>query len=168
MSSRSAWSTGDSEDPLWLDATEKEAWTGLISLVLLMPGRLDAPLQPAGLTLFEYLTLSQLSEAPQRRLRMKDLAFLANGSLSRLSNVIKKFEARGWVRRYPDPQDGRSTVAALTDTGFETVAAAAPAHVRSVRQLVLDPLSPTDRRALARIAGKLRTRPTDVQADAGR
>lgn len=148
----------------WLDPAEKDAWTGLISMVLLLPGRLEAPLQhAAGLTLFEYLTLSHLSEAPERRIRMSELAFLANGSLSRLSNVVKRLEQRGCVERFPDPDDGRYTLAALTGAGHDLVVAAAPVHVRAVRELVLDPLTRTDRQALARIAAKLRTRPTDLR-----
>ncbi|MEV0056024.1 MarR family transcriptional regulator [Saccharopolyspora shandongensis] len=147
----------------WLNADEKEAWTGLVSLVLLLPGRLESPLQhEAGLTLFEYLALSHISEAPERRLRMSELAYLANGSLSRLSNVVKRFEQRGWVARSPDPDDGRYTVAALTDAGYEVVVAAAPTHVRAVRRLVLDPLTDADQQALARIAAKLRVRPVDL------
>ncbi|MEI5101780.1 MarR family transcriptional regulator [Streptomyces sp. PmtG] len=152
-----------SGESLWLTASEKDAWTGLASLVLLLPGRLESPLQrEAGLTLFEYLVLSHISETPERRLRMSELAYLANGSLSRLSNVVKRFEARGWVERYADPGDGRFTIAALTDSGYEVVVAAAPTHVRAVREMVLDPLSAADQRALARIAAKLRTRPDDL------
>ncbi|MEU3625399.1 MarR family transcriptional regulator [Amycolatopsis coloradensis] len=155
--------TPDPDDALWLTPSEKEAWTGLVSLVLLLPGRLESPLQhEAGLTLFEYLTLSHISEAPERRLRMSELAYLANGSLSRLSNVVKRFEERGWVRRSPDPADGRYTLAALTDSGYDVVVAAAPTHVRSVRELVLDPLTEDDRQALARIAARLRARPADL------
>ncbi|RCK68856.1 MarR family transcriptional regulator [Desertihabitans brevis] len=147
----------------WLDAEEKEAWTGLISLVLLLPGRLEAPLRAtSGLTLFEYMVLSQVSEAPDRRLRMSELAFLASGSLSRLSNVVTRLERRGWVRREPDPDDGRYTLAVLTDEGYDLVVAAAPDHVRTVRRLVLDPLTATERRTLARIAAKLRVRPADL------
>lgn len=140
----------------WLNADEKEAWTGLISMVLLLPGRLEAPLQQeSGLSLFDYLVLSHVSEAPDRRIRMSELAHLANGSLSRLSNVVKRFEQRGWVVRFPDPDDGRYTIASLTDEGYEVVAAAAPTHLRTVRQFVLDPLTAADRQALARIAAKL-------------
>ncbi|UMP05382.1 MarR family winged helix-turn-helix transcriptional regulator [Amycolatopsis sp. EV170708-02-1] len=155
--------TPDPDEALWLTPAEKEAWTGLVSLVLLLPGRLESPLQhDAGLTLFEYLALSHISEAPERRLRMSELAYLASGSLSRLSNVVKRFEQRGWVERTPDPADGRYTLAVLTDDGYDVVAAAAPTHVRSVRELVLDPLTAEDQRALARIAAKLRTRPADL------
>ncbi len=155
--------SADAEETRWLDPAEKEAWTGLISLALLLPGRLEAPLQrEAGLTLFEYLVLSHVSEAPERRLRMSELAHLANGSLSRLSNVARRFEQRGWLRRFPDPEDGRVTIAELTEAGFAVVEAAAPVHVRSVRELVLDPLTAADQRALARLAAKLRTRPADL------
>ncbi|GGV76962.1 MarR family transcriptional regulator [Streptomyces griseoloalbus] len=154
---------GAPDEPQWLTPEEKEAWTGLASLVLLLPGRLESPLQrEAGLTLFEYLTLSHISETPERRLRMSELAYLTNGSLSRLSNVVKRFEQRGWVERFPDPEDGRFTIAALTEAGYEVVVAAAPTHVRAVRRLVLDPLTAADQRALARIAAKLRTRPVDL------
>jgi DNA-binding MarR family transcriptional regulator len=152
-----------SDDTQWLTSAEKEAWTGLVSLVLLLPGRLEAPLQrAAGLTLFEYLTLSQVSETSERQLRMSELAYLANGSLSRLSNVVKRFEQRGWVVRFPDPEDGRYTIVALTDAGYEKVVEAAPTHLATVRRFVLDPLNATDERALARIAEKLRTRPEDL------
>ena len=146
-------------DATWLDADEKEAWTGLISLLLLLPNRLEAPLQQeSGLTLFDYLTLSHLSEAPNRRLRLSQLAFLANGSLSRLSNVVTRFEKRGWMRREPDPDDGRYTTAVLTDAGLEVVRGAAPVHVRTVREVALDPLSASDQQALVRIAAKLKAR----------
>jgi DNA-binding MarR family transcriptional regulator len=149
-------------DPLWLSPAEKEAWTGLISLILLMPGRLEAPLRDVDLTLFEYLTLSHISEADDRRIRMSELAYLTNGSLSRLSNVVKRFEQRGWVVRSPDPTDGRYTIAALTDVGYRLVVDAAPIHVHAVREFVLDPLSATDQQALARIAAKLKIRPSDL------
>lgn len=154
---------GASEDVAWLDAAEKEAWTGLISLMLLMPGRLEAPLrQTAGLTLFEYMALSQVSEAPDLRLRMSELAFLVNGSLSRLSNVVKRLEQRGWVSRFPDPDDGRYTVVALTDAGHAVVLQAAPGHVRAVREMVIDQLTESEQRNLAQIAAKLRIRPVDL------
>ncbi|ASO21372.1 DNA-binding MarR family transcriptional regulator [Actinoalloteichus hoggarensis] len=157
--------TGDRADgaePRWLDEQEKAAWTGLISLVLLLPGRLESPLrQDHGLTLFEYLVLSHLSEAPGRTLRMGELAFLASGSLSRLSNVVKRCEQRGWIERAPDPTDGRYTLAQLTDAGFDLVRLAAPTHLRAVRRIVLDALDTADQQALARIAQRLRIVPDD-------
>ncbi|MFE7129461.1 MarR family winged helix-turn-helix transcriptional regulator [Streptomyces sp. NPDC057638] len=153
----------DEEELRWLDEQEKAAWTGLISLVLLLPGKLESPLrQEHNLTLFEYLVLSHLSEAPGRKLRMGELAFLASGSLSRLSNVVKRCEQRGWIVRTPDPADGRYTLAELTDAGFDVVREAAPTHLRAVRRTVLDSLSTTDHKALARIAEKLRIIPDSL------
>ncbi len=152
----------DGDRPRWLDEQEKAAWTGLISLLLLLPGKLESPLrQEHGLTLFEYLVLSHLSEAPGRKLRMGELAFLASGSLSRLSNVIKRCEQRGWVVRTPDPADGRYTLAELTDAGFGLVRQAAPTHLRTVRGTVLDSLNTADQKALVRIAEKMRIVPDD-------
>lgn len=150
------------EKTRWLTPNEKEAWTGLVSLMLLLPGKLEAPLREVDLTLFEYLTLSHVSEAPDRRIRMSELAFLSNGSLSRLSNVVKRFEQRGWMTRSPDPEDGRYTLAHLTDAGYRLVVKAAPIHMRAVREIVLDPLTDADQRALTRIASKLRAVPPEI------
>jgi DNA-binding MarR family transcriptional regulator len=150
------------DDVRWLSPAEKEGWTGLASLVLLLPGRFEAPLQREhGLSLFDYLTLSQLSEADDGRLRMSDLAHLANGSLSRLSNVVKRFEGRGWVERTPDPADGRYTLVALTADGRRVVEEAAPTHVDAVRREALDHLTAAEQATLARIAERLRVRPED-------
>ncbi|MDV3130324.1 MarR family winged helix-turn-helix transcriptional regulator [Mycobacterium sp. 21AC1] len=151
------------EETRWLTQQEKEAWTGLVALMLLLPGKLESPLREVDLTLFEYLALSHISEAPDRRIRMSDLAFLASGSLSRLSNVVKRFEARGWVTRSPDPDDGRYTLVSLTDTGHRLVVDAAPIHLRAVREFVLDPLTSTDLAALTRIAAKLRVVPPGLE-----
>lgn len=157
----------DAPPPRWLDPAEKNAWTALISLALLTPGRLEQPLQARhGLTLFEYLALSQMSEAPGRCLRMSELAHLANGSLSRLSNVVKRFERRGLVERFPDPDDGRFTLVRLLDAGLDVVVEAAPTHVAAVRDVVLDRLSPTDQQDLTRIAAAILTAPAISSTDA--
>ncbi len=153
-----------SDDVPWLSPAEKDGWTGLVSLVLLLPGRLEGPLQREhGLTLFESLTLSHVSEAPDHRLRMSELASLANGSLTRLSNVVKRFEAKGWVERSPDPDDRRATLVTLTDAGHDKVVEAAPTHVRAVRRYALDALTAGEQASLARIAAKLRIRPEDLE-----
>lgn len=137
----------------WLTEEQQEAWKAVVGIASLLPGPLDAQLQrDAGLSLFEYSVLSQLSMRPGRSARMSSLARLASGSLSRLSNVVKKLEDRGLVRRSPDPADGRFTVAALTDAGWDAVVAAAPGHVDAVRTHVLAPLSAEHLRALVEIA----------------
>ncbi|QSE41304.1 MarR family transcriptional regulator [Rhodococcus erythropolis] len=81
----------------------------------------------AGISHMEYGLLAALSTATDRTMRLRDLARIANGSLSRLSKLMNKLSDRGWVERRPDPQDGRSTLATLTDSGFDKVARTAPA-----------------------------------------
>lgn len=144
--------------PRWLSEDEQQAWIAVAHLVLQLPGALDAQLQrDSGINLFEYLTLSRLSMAPQRTLRMSELAELTGGSLSRLSNVVKRLERRGFIRREPEPGDRRYTSAILTDSGWEKVVVAAPGHVAAVRHLVLDPLGPAQITALGEIGEQLRT-----------
>ncbi len=103
----------------------------------------------------EYQVLAMLSERPDRTMRMSELAEVTNASLSRLSHVVERLEQRGFVRRTPDRTDGRFTKAILTDEGFETLAAAAPAHVRHLRSLVVDVLSPEQLRRLGRDATRI-------------
>src|SRR5689334_14211817 len=105
----------------------------MASVLFGLPAALDAQLQrDAGLTHFEYTVMAALSEAEDRSLRMSYLAGLANGSLSRLSHVVKRLERSGWVQRAPDPDDGRYTVATLTEAGWDKVVASAPGHVEAV------------------------------------
>jgi DNA-binding MarR family transcriptional regulator len=147
--------------PRWLTPEEQDTWAALAGLLFLLPGALDGQLQrDAGLNLFDYLVLSGLSMAEDRTLRMSELAHLANGSLSRLSNVAARLERRGWLRRYPDPDDGRYTNATLTEEGWELVERAAPGHVDAVRHYVIGPLAAPQadalRAAAERILGQLR------------
>lgn len=147
----------------WLTEEQQEAWKAVVGLASLLPGPLDAQLQrESGLSLFEYMVLSSLSMQPGRSARMSSLARLSSGSLSRLSNVVKKLEDRGLVRRSPDPADGRFTVAALTDAGWDVVVAAAPGHVDAVRTHVLAPLDSVHLRALVEIAERLQAMPGPV------
>lgn len=142
------------DDTRWLDADEQRAWLRLAGVMLKLAPALDSQLQrDAGMTHFEYLCLAMLSEAPDRELRMSDLAARVNASLSRLSHVVKKLEARGWVERFPCPDSRRVTMARLTDDGRSVLVAAAPGHVETVRSLVFDGLGPADVAALERIAG---------------
>jgi DNA-binding MarR family transcriptional regulator len=130
-----------SVEPRWLTSEERRAWLALGSVLFRLPAALDVQLREADLSLFEYGVLVGLSEAPDRTLRMSDLAILAEGSLSRLSQVVGRLEKREWVRRTPDPTDGRATLAILTDAGWEKVVRTAPGHVEAVRNLVFDVLT---------------------------
>ena len=145
----------DSE-PRWLSDDEREMWISLAGVLMRLPGALDAQLQrDAGLTHFEYLVLSGLSMSEARTMRMSDLAAVAEGSLPRLSQVVSRLEKRGWVRRTPDPTDGRYTLAVLTDDGWAKVVATAPGHVEAVRRFVFDPLTKSQQRQLRDIGRRI-------------
>jgi DNA-binding MarR family transcriptional regulator len=146
-------------EPAWLTERETEAWIGVASIAMQLTGVLDAQLQrDSGIGFYEYSVLSWLSMSPGRTLRMSKLAELTWGSLSRLSNVVKRLEQRELVRRAPDPANGRYTNAFLTDTGWECVVKAAPGHVKAVRQFVLDPLSAEQVETLANVGGLIAER----------
>jgi DNA-binding MarR family transcriptional regulator len=147
------------DEPPWLSDQERDTWLEVATIALQLPGLLDAQLQrDADLGLFEYMVMSWLSMTPDRRIRMGELAQLARGSMSRLSNVVKRLEKQGLIRRTPDPTNGRYTLAILTDAGWAAVVCAAPGHVRAVRQYVLDPLTAEQIRTLQDIGGRIAER----------
>jgi len=151
--------SGAGPEPRWLTRQETDAWLGVATIALQLPGVLDAQLQrDAGIGFFEYSVLSWLSMAAERTIRMSELAELSRGSLSRLSNVVKRLEQRDFVRRLPDPTNGRYTNAVLTDAGWECVVRAAPGHVNAVRQFIFDPLSAEQVGALREIGGLIADR----------
>lgn len=144
------------QEPRWLDQDQQQAWISLVGIMLRLPAALDTQMQrDAGISTFEYQALSGLSMAPERTMRMSRLAAFTEGSLSRLSQVVTRLEKRGWVRRTPDPADGRYTLAILTDTGWDTVVAAAPGHVAEVRRLIFDPLTKAQQRQLRDIGQRI-------------
>lgn len=142
-------------EPRWLSSSEQATWLTLVALMTRVPTALDADLQAtSGLSLFEYVVLSRLSEADDRTMRMSELAARVNSSPSRLSHGIARLQRRGWVCRSPLPADGRQIMAALTPAGFEKVEVSAPHHVDFVRKLVIDVLTPAqlqDLHAAARL-----------------
>src|SRR4051795_11723518 len=140
----------------WLDDEQQAAWVRLIAMVELLPGVLDTQLRrEADLTHYEYFLLAMLSEAPERTLRMTALAVRTNATLPRLSHVVRRLEERGLVERFPCPEDGRATNARLTEAGWKKIRATAPGHVETVRQHVIDVLTPEQISQLAEITGAI-------------
>ena len=151
-------SDADKSDTRWLAAEERAAWLSLASVLMRLQPALDAQLKrDAGLSHFEYQILAALSESPERTLRMSTLAELAEGSLSRLSYAVGRLEREQWVRRMADPDDGRSTLAILTDAGWNKVVDTAPGHVTEVRRLVIDPLTKAQLRQMTAINTRVLT-----------
>ena len=143
----------------WLAAAELDSWLSVVRMLTWLPWSIDQQLQrDSRLRMVEYQVLAMLSTSPERTMRMSSLAEVTNASLSRLSHLVKRLEARGLVRREPDPTDGRFTKAILTEKGFRTIAEAAPGHVSHVRSLVIDVLSPEQLRRLGRDADRIVSR----------
>ncbi|WP_228718590.1 MarR family winged helix-turn-helix transcriptional regulator [Kitasatospora acidiphila] len=146
----------DEQADLWLAPGELASWLSVVRLMTRLPWAIDAQLQrDADLSMVEYMALAMLSEAPERSLRMSVLAENTSTSLSRLSHMIKRLESRGYVRREPDPADGRFTNAILLPAGLSKLESAAPAHVAYVRRLVVDNLSGERLRRLGQDAERI-------------
>ena len=142
----------------WLSEDERAAWVQLAAVMELLPGVLDSQLRrDADLTFYEYYVLAMLSEAPQGTLRMTALAGRTNATLSRLSHVVTRLADRGLVERFPCPEDRRATNARLTATGWTRVQESAPGHVATVRERVIEVLTPDQVDHLTAITGALLT-----------
>lgn len=155
----------DLSAPAGFDDERLQTWSALATVLEWLPGALDAQLQrDAGITHFEYGVLFALSEADDGTLRMSILASYSNSSLSRLSRAVARLETKDWVRREPDPLDGRYTLAILTPAGSHKVAQATPGHVETVNQLVFDPLTAHQAKQLKDISQRITKA---IRADGG-
>jgi DNA-binding MarR family transcriptional regulator len=140
----------------WLDAEEQRAWRAWLYSTQLLQDRLERELtRSTGIPNAYYEILVQLSEEPDRRMRMSELADRCLSSRSRLSHAVSRLEERGWIRRQECPEDGRGLLAVLTDEGFAALEAAAPVHVESVRTHLFDQLSPAQVAAMRDIGETL-------------
>ncbi|MDN6330169.1 MAG: MarR family winged helix-turn-helix transcriptional regulator [Brachybacterium sp.] len=155
-----AASAGDSvstPEDLWLTGTEQTAWRTFLYATTLLTDRFGEALQvdpEIDLTLGEYEILVRLSEAEKKFLRMSELADKVVHSRSRLTHTVSRMEKRGLVERVRCSDDGRGRQAQLTGAGEAMLVRAAPAHVRSVRELLLDVIGHDDLLELGRILGK--------------
>ncbi len=140
----------------WLDEREQRVWRIYLETSQQLWEQLEDDLAAAtGMPMPEYEILVRLSEAPDRRLRMSELAQQVVHSRSRLTHTVGRMEARGLVVRRRSENDRRGVLAELTDTGYELLVGAAPAHVASVRSRLFDPLTKDDVAALGRIMRKV-------------
>lgn len=128
-------------EPQWLDAEEQHAWREFLHATRLLDVALDRDLQAHGLQLSEYEIISVLSEQPDRRLRMSEIAALVVQSRSRLTHTAGRLERRGWVRREACVGDRRGVELVLTNLGYAEITRMAPTHVDSVRRNFLAQLS---------------------------
>ena len=141
----------------WLSEDEQCTWRAFLTAMRLLTDQLDRELQhDANIPHTYYEILVALSEAPDRRLRMNQLADVCQSSRSRLSHAVNRLEEAGWVRREACATDKRGALAVMTDEGFAAIEAAAPGHVESVRRHVFDVLTPEQVRQLGEISSAIR------------
>ena len=140
----------------WLTEREQQIWRSFLSASLGLSDALARQLQrDAGMPHAYYEILVALSEAPDRTLRMSELAGIRNSSRSRLSHAISRLEEAGWVRRRGGPTDKRGSYAILTEKGFAALEAAAPGHVTEVREKLFDQLTPEQVEQLGEISAAI-------------
>ena len=154
----------------WLSDDEQAAWRAWVAASLLLPDRLSRDLQDeAGISLADYEILVYLSESPDRRLRMSELADRNLSSRSRLSHQVDRLTDAGFVDREPCSEDRRGYFAVLTPQGWDFLVASAPKHVASVREHLVDVLTPDEFAELGRLCAKVteRLRPAEGACDEG-
>lgn len=133
-----------------------DAWESLFRAQVSVLRRLTAEFPTAEISFTEYDVLFNLSKAPDRRLRIRDLIphlLLSQPSVSRL---IDRLAARGYVDKLPDERDARGTVVALRPEGFELFRRIAVVHAESIAQRVGSRLSPDELVQLTALCDKLR------------
>ena len=136
--------------PRWLSVDQQKVWRSYLLGSARLNERLDADLREFGLDLGEYEILVTLSEAPERRVRMSELAEAVHQSRSRLTHTVTRMENAALVDRSSCPTDRRGVWAHLTDTGMELLELAAPTHVEAVRRHFVEAMSAEDYAALGR------------------
>jgi DNA-binding MarR family transcriptional regulator len=143
-------------EPRWLSAVEQRAWRGWIDAARRIETATERQLKDdSGLSSDDYEVMVRLSEAPDRSMRMSELATCVANSPSRLSQRIDRMERAGLVCRLPCEHDGRVLHAHLTDEGYARLEAAAPGHVHEVRRQFVDRLNADEIEFLADILPRL-------------
>jgi DNA-binding MarR family transcriptional regulator len=138
-------------EPRWLDAGQQRDWRTYVEGSIRLNDILDRDLKAKhGLTMAEYEILVRLSEAPDHRLRMAQLAEEASQSRSRLSHTVARLECKGLVSRDTCGADKRGVNARLTEDGYAFLEKAAVDHVTAVREFFIDVIDPEDLKAIGR------------------
>ncbi len=149
--------------PRWLTDDEQRAWRAYLESTKVLLDALDRQLQrQADMPHAYYEILVRLAEAGDHALRMSELADLTLSSRSRLSHAIARLEERGWVSRTDCPTARRGQIASLTRAGMDVLIDAAPLHVASVRDLMIDVLTPEQLLQIETIGAAIIARVTEA------
>ena len=140
----------------WLDDRQQQIWRSWLKLNRELPAALGRDLQAGSeLSMADFEVLVNLTDVPDGRLRISELATSMNWERSRVSHHLKRMEARGLVDRAGCPDDGRGSFVGITSTGRQAIERAAPDHVETVRRLVIDALTDEELDTLGQLTDKL-------------
>ena len=141
----------------WLSREQQRVWRNYLAATRMLDTEIERQLQrDSRMPATYYEIMVSLSEAPDRTLRMSELAERNRFSRSRLSHAVARMEAEGWIERRECPSDKRGAFAVLTEAGFAVLADAAPGHVEQVRSLLFDNLTDEQINQLGEICATIR------------
>jgi DNA-binding MarR family transcriptional regulator len=147
--------------PKWLNDAEMKAWRGFVTTSTDLMNAIERDLVVFGLDAGDYQLLAMLSEAPDHRLKMCDLADTLRLSRSGLTRRMDGVVKAKYVERIQDKDDRRVSFAHLTAKGFEFLKKVAPLHLKDVRSRMIDLLNESEIKAIgsafAKINAHLRT-----------
>lgn len=139
-----------------LRPVQLQAWRTFLKAHAQVTRQLEAELVAAqDLSLASYDVLVQLSETPERRLRMTELAERVLLSRSGLTRLVDRLVRNGLVVRQACPSDARGMLAVLTDAGFDRLRAAWPTHLAGVDEHVTSCWSDDEAALLTQLLGRL-------------
>ncbi|GAA2108413.1 MarR family winged helix-turn-helix transcriptional regulator [Actinomadura alba] len=146
-------------DPRWLDERQQCAWRSYLAMHTQLTARLHRRLQEdSGLSLADFDVLVQLTDHPDGRVRILQLARALQWEKSRLSHHLTRMQRRGLITRQECPEDARGAFVVLTPAGRQAIEQAAPQHVETVRDLLFDQLTAEQVDTLHTIAERVLTR----------
>ncbi len=155
----------ESGDARWLTEDQLHSWQAVVALTMTLPAALDAQLKrDTGLNSYDYHVLAGLADRPDGTMGMGELATFSQGSPSRLSHAVARMERAGWIERRSG--EARCVNAHLTAAGRRKLVQSAPGHVREVRRLVIDVLTPEQLRVLGEAARLVTAQADPVMAAA--
>lgn len=149
METRNQQRTVAVDEVHWLDEEEMVVWRAMVDVMASIEAAVEEDVMRHGLTAGDYGVLARLSDAPDRRLRMCDLASALHLSPSGLTRRVDGLVKQGLVSREPSEDDRRVMLAVLSEDGNVRLRNAAPGHVGTVRRQFIDHLSRTQLRNLA-------------------
>jgi len=127
----------------WLNEKEERAWRALQFMQMRLEGELARQLaSDSGLSYSDYVVLVALTDRPDGRMRLFELAEVLGWEKSRLSHHVARMEGRGLVNKEKCDADRRGAFVVVTKRGRKEIEAAAPGHVAAVRRLFVDQLTP--------------------------